>query len=1691
MPPPPRPGTVSLARVAAGLTLLAAAFFAPALLGGRVLAPPGDGVLYYYPMRVHVAEVLRHGDLPLWNPYLFSGFPLLADIEAGAFYPPNVLFLFLPGPSAMNLVAVSSYVLAALFTWLYARSIGATAFGALVSGIAFGASGFMVSHLGHASIVNAAAWFPLLMVFAERLRQDPRWPAVAGGAVTVALQVFAGHPQIAAYSLLAAGLYVLFFAAAVPSSTGRARYVAASAAALACGLALAACQIVPTAELTAHSNRAWISYEAFSEPALPPSHLLLFVFPYVFGGGSAGPYVFAPMGLSVAEATGYVGLVPLVLALAALPLARRNPHARFWLILAALALLMALGPHTPLHRLLFHLYGYNRFRAPARNLMVVDLAMAVLAGLAASAVPSLARSIRRSAVILLLGTAGLAAWIFRVGSGFSAVLDPRAPLPLVPGALRPASELVFGPVVVAAASALVLIVLARRNDARARRLVIAVLLADLGAAGQLGYGPFLCPPAAALARPSPLDGVLEPTRGPAGGSRFLSLTPEERPEDFALAEPNSSVLRGFRSAGGNSSFVLGRYADLVGWTGDGAGVDLAAGGKALDLVSVRRLVLADQALFPKPRVSVDGVGLADTDLGIKLARQGKGAAELELPGLRCTSIAIEAASVEAPVAAGEPLVRATAWTTDGQPIASTLPAGWDDKVWPGEAAANPRPGAYRVRFDLAGARDVVRLRLENSSSADALRVDRVVLHDAGTGRTLVLGGEARDTLASLLPVPHRLEVEFPPAFGSALVFVSAISGPTTLAQGQAMARVSARTTDGAVIEGVLRAGEHTSEWAWERPDVRSQIRHRMAPVAETFAAEGGFRGHRYLGRLELGGRRRLDRLVVEHVGPDSSLYVDHVDLVDGAVGTETRLPIEAVELQPQDTAPPGPRELVIPLPPLPCTAVTLVSALHDATSVHQGQAVARVTLRAEEGPPVETVMRAGEETSEWAWDRPDVRPRVRHARAAVAESFAVPGASWEGHRYASRIELGGRRRLVELRVRTLAPLAGLELGHVAFEDGGRSWSLPVPTLPAVLLREATVARLELETPSAPASEIAVASRLSRSVGVEQGRPVALVRAWTADGRVIEQTLRAGEDTSEWRAARPDVKARMRHRQAPVSFSAAAGTEPGPWYLGRMSLGGRVRLAKVAIEAVDPEAVLSVARVSLHDALTGTSAPLSALRSLVSAQASWRPLCATMGDTIFENRDALPRAWLVRRLVRVSAPEALAAVHGGRLPDGTVFEPRRVALVEEGTETDFGPLDPRAQVERIGDSPNRSTFRTRCRTPAFLMLAEADYPGWRATVDGVAAPLLRADHALRGLALAAGDHRVELEYRPRSFSFGMALSAMTVLGLAFAGRAVRRQVWPPLAAIALMPALWVALAAGRLPLSSARAKEVPPSEAALPDGVIDLAAVPDGASALGEGWWPAEAWAMGQAGRWTAGAAVLRVARRQAETGLAVDMTLDSPSGDTAGRIEIAGRTVLAFRGPNGRRREVVDIADVAGRVLEVRIVTERPFASPVVAVGRWQGIFVHSVGLLPEALAAEIEPGRAQDGRPELASGWWGAETWPGGPGGRWTSGRAALRLCRREAEDGLILDVTFDDPRGMTTGRIEVLGGPVRQVRAGNGRQSVMLDIGAVPGRIVEVRLVADRPFVPRQYDPSAGDGRALGFFVHAARLCSFSRCP
>ncbi len=63
-----------------------AVFVLPDLIGGHLLLT-GDNLQQNFPLHVLVGSMLRHGQLPFWNQYIFSGTPLMADFNAGAFYP--------------------------------------------------------------------------------------------------------------------------------------------------------------------------------------------------------------------------------------------------------------------------------------------------------------------------------------------------------------------------------------------------------------------------------------------------------------------------------------------------------------------------------------------------------------------------------------------------------------------------------------------------------------------------------------------------------------------------------------------------------------------------------------------------------------------------------------------------------------------------------------------------------------------------------------------------------------------------------------------------------------------------------------------------------------------------------------------------------------------------------------------------------------------------------------------------------------------------------------------------------------------------------------------------------------------------------------------------------------------------------------------------------------------------------------------------------------------------------------------------------------------------------------------------------------------------------------------------------------------------------------------------------------------
>src|SRR5436305_7117879 len=97
---------VNLDRVAAlAVALAPVLYFLPAILRGAVLCPD-DGTIFNTPLRVAAARIVLEGHLPLWNPYIFGGMPLLASSQGGLLFPPNWFYLLFNAPTATNLMVV-------------------------------------------------------------------------------------------------------------------------------------------------------------------------------------------------------------------------------------------------------------------------------------------------------------------------------------------------------------------------------------------------------------------------------------------------------------------------------------------------------------------------------------------------------------------------------------------------------------------------------------------------------------------------------------------------------------------------------------------------------------------------------------------------------------------------------------------------------------------------------------------------------------------------------------------------------------------------------------------------------------------------------------------------------------------------------------------------------------------------------------------------------------------------------------------------------------------------------------------------------------------------------------------------------------------------------------------------------------------------------------------------------------------------------------------------------------------------------------------------------------------------------------------------------------------------------------------------------------------------------------------------
>jgi hypothetical protein len=299
-----------------------------------------------------------------------------------------------------------------------------------------------------------------------------------------------------------------------------------------------------------------------------------------------------------------------------------------------------------------------------------------------------------------------------------------------------------------------------------------------------------------------------------------------------------------------------------------------------------------------------------------------------------------------------------------------------------------------------------------------------------------------------------------------------------------------------------------------------------------------------------------------------------------------------------------------------------------------------------------------------------------------------------------------------------------------------------------------------------ATRLGLVTMLACSTDIADGTEMAQVSVTDASGRAQTRSLLAGRDSSEWSYDCASIRPRMRHGRAATfnSFPASMYDVPceGHYYRTMLDLDEATAVSSISFRWTGPTGALVIQKISLVDEPSETSI---AVNPSYMDSSRWRLVDETSESRTYENLSVMPRVWLAFEVSRVGPEEALSAVKTSRLGDGRPFDPARTALVEEAMALPATEPDPRASAEVASLSETLMEVRTDAAAPSFLVTSDPYYPGWRATIDGQPARLLRADYALRGVMLPPGRHLVRFEFRPKSFYYGAAISAVSLLGLA--------------------------------------------------------------------------------------------------------------------------------------------------------------------------------------------------------------------------------------------------------------------------------------------------------------------------------------
>ncbi|MCI0412671.1 hypothetical protein L0222_07705 [bacterium] len=367
-----------------GLLLIELLFFFRPVFFGEVFYYR-DLHSHFLPKRELVAEYLSELELPLWDPYLQGGKPLLGNPNNMALYPSNLLYLFFSGPRALTIEIILHHLMAMLAVYIFCRTLSLRQPSSFIAAVIYGFSGYMLSAINLLNWFIALSYLPVLFCFWHLylLHGKRKWWLCSVFAAS--FQMLAGAPELSMITFITLLGWSCFYR--YPAGIGR--IFLKWAALFFLTIALCAIQILPALELSRFTVRATgFGFDSTMAWSLHPYRIFEFIFPGMLGKyDSISPTSYwgqnlegeLPFILSV-----YFGLTSLALAVAGTFLnQKRKDFPRslrlFLFTLILVCILLALGRYLPGLSWIFDFFSFRSpFRFPVKLLTVVLLPLSLL-----------------------------------------------------------------------------------------------------------------------------------------------------------------------------------------------------------------------------------------------------------------------------------------------------------------------------------------------------------------------------------------------------------------------------------------------------------------------------------------------------------------------------------------------------------------------------------------------------------------------------------------------------------------------------------------------------------------------------------------------------------------------------------------------------------------------------------------------------------------------------------------------------------------------------------------------------------------------------------------------------------------------------------------------------------------------------------------------------------------------------------------------------------------------------------------------------------------------------------------------------------------------------------------------------------------------------------------------------------------